>query len=145
MASDDILLELGAHQTRLVGLLAEYTDVADELTADLNHEPGPEDQPSRVDGEPLPDDVLEMFSLAQRVGAHSRVIRELARHQEQAAGVDGLADRIAYMLDHSADATPAALDSQFYEIPPTVADTGQYFAATVAAHDIAISELEAIG
>jgi hypothetical protein len=78
MGSDNILLELAAHGDRLVALLAEHTDVADELTADLNYEPGPEDQLSRVDGEPLPDDVLEMFALAQRVGAHSRVIRELA-------------------------------------------------------------------
>lgn len=30
----------------------------------------------------------------------------------------GLTDRIAYLLEHAPDATPAALDTQFYRVPP---------------------------
>jgi hypothetical protein len=73
------------------------------------------------------------------------VIRELAQHFENAAGVAGLADRIAALLDHAADAIPEALNNQVYGIAPAVPDVAQYHAAAVAAHERAIIELEAIG
>ena len=132
---------LNLHRDRLVRL-AEHTDHADEIAATLDHEPGPEDEPYRDDGEPFPADVLATFARGLRIGAHSRVIRELAQHFENTAGIAGLADRIASQLEHAADATPAALNDRVYGLPPDIPDVAQYHVAVVAAHERAISELE---
>jgi hypothetical protein len=56
-------LDLDHHRDRLI-LLAEHTDHPDEIAATLNHVPGPEDEPRRDNGQPLPADLLEMFARA---------------------------------------------------------------------------------
>lgn len=86
------------------------------------------------------------MGFARRVGAYSAAIRQFAQYFEDTEGAAGLADRIARMLDRAGEATPAALDAQFYERTMAVPNvSGKYIPGIVAAQERAISDLAAVG